>query len=480
MNESPIRDIVSENVLIRIDRMSIFGQILVSSIIFIITIYFILTYSYKGSTSKSLVPSKLPLQEKKEILFADETQKLLLGSPGCTVMGFFKLENGDRTMKYKNSFIPLLQVENNWFLEIAPGPVEKDKISARLRVQIKSMTEDKQEVIDLPPIPKQRWVFIAILREGRRFDIIYDDQIVASQRLENYPVVISSPLSVGNKGLGGSVVSVMVEGQRLSIDEVKKKKSNKESSFSSLVGLGSFDVTMPSFKSLVPKIDPRFPSIDLRLPNINAPRFPNINFSLPNVNFPGIPAISLPRMPNINISIPDINLPNMPNIDISIPNINLPGAPNINVPGLPEVGFPRAPNINMPGLPDVNLPGMPNVNLPGLPDVNLPNLPNVTLPNLPNVSVPGLPDVTLPTLPNINVPGLPNVSVPRWPDVTVPSIPDVNIPRIPNVGLPGMPNIDMPRVPNIDLDVSCPPGLPCDSINKPPGDQIFEWSSPYA
>jgi hypothetical protein len=28
--------------------------------------------------------------------------------------------------------------------------------------------------------------------------------------------------------------------------------------------------------------------------------------------------------------------------------------------------------------------------------------------------------------------------------------------------------------------VECPPGLPCDPITKPPTDNMYSWSTPYA
>jgi hypothetical protein len=204
--------------------MSVFVKALFG-IVMLIMIFYIVSYIInKGSGNNYLVSTAQPLDAKKDILFPDQTQKLLLGGSGSTVMGFFKLENGDRTLHVSNGYIPLLQVENNWHFEISPAPMQKQSSSTRLRVQTNDGQTLKQEIITLPDIPKQKWVFVAILREGRRFDIIYDNQIVASQRLENYPVVISSPLSVGNKGLSGSVSNVIVNGERLSSNEVERER----------------------------------------------------------------------------------------------------------------------------------------------------------------------------------------------------------------------------------------------------------------
>jgi hypothetical protein len=133
-------------------------------------------------------------------------------------------------------------VENNWYLEIAPGE------AARLRVQTNDSGTLQQETIELPQIPKQKWIFIAILRDGRRFDVIYDNKIVASQRLEFYPVVISSPLAIGNKGLDGSVIHVMVNGSRLSPTQVERERVTRVDTNNTVLEANQMDLTLPGLK----------------------------------------------------------------------------------------------------------------------------------------------------------------------------------------------------------------------------------------
>ena len=222
---------------------TIFGVILI-----VITFYIVYSIIHSGSSTTDLVPTTQSLAEKKDILYPDETQSLLLGGGGSTVMGFFKLENGDKTVKFANSFTPLLQVENNWFLEVAPAPAGRDHTTARLRVQTNDAGVFKQEVIDLPNIPKQKWVFLAILRDGRRFDVMYDNQIVASQRLENYPVIISSSLSVGNTGLSGYVSHVLVHGVRLTPDQVERERLAYVNTNNTVVEADSVASSFPSAK----------------------------------------------------------------------------------------------------------------------------------------------------------------------------------------------------------------------------------------
>jgi hypothetical protein len=197
----------------------IFGVILL-----LITLYIIVYVIYPGSGNNDVLPKMTPLNVQTEVLTTTLTQSTLLSTAGSTTMGFFYLNGGDRTVKFANSFTPLIQVVNNWYLEISPAPIGSDKVAAQLRIQTNETSSIKEEIIPLPEIPKQKWIFIAILRDGRRFDVIYDNKIVASHRLEYYPVIITSPLTVGGSGLDGKVIHVMVNGTRLNPYDVERER----------------------------------------------------------------------------------------------------------------------------------------------------------------------------------------------------------------------------------------------------------------
>lgn len=61
------------------------------------------------------------------------------------------------------------------------------------------------ETFILPPIPFQKWIMITINREGRRFDIYYNDVLVLSKLTSAniYPTVTSDEIRVGNSMLKG-------------------------------------------------------------------------------------------------------------------------------------------------------------------------------------------------------------------------------------------------------------------------------------
>ena len=212
--------------------------------------YIIFYVIYPSAGNNDILSKITTLNVKKDILTSDVTQSTLLSATGSTVMGFFYLYDGDRTAKYVNGFTPIIQVDNNWHLEIAPAPIGGLSVSARLRVHTNDTGTLKEEHIDLPPIPKQKWMFVAILRDGRRFDIIYNNEIVASHTLEFYPVVISSPLSIGNSRLNGSVIHVIINNKRLSPIDVERERVTHIDTNGTVLEADSLDISFPGLKLL--------------------------------------------------------------------------------------------------------------------------------------------------------------------------------------------------------------------------------------
>jgi hypothetical protein len=230
--------------------MSIVALIVFGVILLLITLYIIFYVIYPSAGNNDILSKITTLNVKKDILTSDITQTTLLSAAGSTVMGFFYLYDGDRTAKYVNGFTPIIQVDNNWHLEIAPAPIGGLSVSARLRVHTNDTGTLKEENIDLPPIPKQKWMFVAILRDGRRFDIIYNNEIVASHTLEFYPVVISSPLSIGNSGLNGSVIHVIINNKRLSPIDVERERVTHIDTNGTVLEADSLDISFPGLKLL--------------------------------------------------------------------------------------------------------------------------------------------------------------------------------------------------------------------------------------
>ena len=226
-------------------------QIIYGVVIIAILYYY---FFYSGDNIMDVLTELTPLSEPKQIVTAEATQRTLLERGSSTVMGFFNLQQGDRTAKYidklrPDEYTPVMYVPGNWSFEISQGPSGVLDTNARLRVTTKdSSGSATDEIIDLPSLPKQKWVCIAILRDGRRFDVMYNNKIIASQRLQNYPVVISNPLRIGDKRLAGSVIHVIISDHRLTPTEVDRERLKYVDTNNMIIESNAIDMSFPNIR----------------------------------------------------------------------------------------------------------------------------------------------------------------------------------------------------------------------------------------
>lgn len=186
-------------------------------IILALLTYLIVLYVYTTSSINDMLKTPVSLNKQTDVLDSDKTRSKILATGGSSVMGFFNVQMGDRTQRIGQDYQMLFGVKNAMEFTISQ--------SGSQLVITTSGPGSPKETIDLPTIPFQKWTFISILRDGRRFDVLYDDQIVASQRLKYFPRIISNPLIIGNKALLGSAVHIIVADRRLTPSEVSYEKA---------------------------------------------------------------------------------------------------------------------------------------------------------------------------------------------------------------------------------------------------------------
>ena len=199
-------------------------SLLITSMVIILTVS-ILAYTIVGiiySTSnvlQDLASSTIQLNKANTVLDSASVKSTLFSQGGSTVAGFFNVTMGDRTTRVgPTNFTTLIGVNGGFEVQIAPSSLSPEHATntARLIVYTEGGSTKKMEVVELPPFPQQKWVFLSILRDGRRFDVMYDDKIVASHRLTLYPVPINNPLVAGSPQLLGQAVHIFVAGSRIS------------------------------------------------------------------------------------------------------------------------------------------------------------------------------------------------------------------------------------------------------------------------
>lgn len=176
----------------------------------LVIIYLGLLYFYGKPGPKDLAPSTVSLNTNTNLMSSSEAGLFTSGAGG-TLCALVNVDIGNRTASMNmSSFSMLLGIKNGIELQLAPASANQTS-TARLLIA----TTNGPEAINLPPFPLQKWTFVSILREGRRFDVMYDTQIVASHRLEAYQTPTISPISIGSANLIGNAVHVIVASERL-------------------------------------------------------------------------------------------------------------------------------------------------------------------------------------------------------------------------------------------------------------------------
>lgn len=159
--------------------------------------------------------------------------------------GTFKLCNcnpttGDCSICDHTGYISVFNISGIVGLEVlvAPDASRQGKAMAQLIVKTEgpplnsggssittSVSQKYIETLSLPPIPLQKWTLISVAREGRRFDVYFNNTIVLSQKTMNMPISnvsngSMSGITSGSPGLIGQLALANVYNYRLSTQDV--------------------------------------------------------------------------------------------------------------------------------------------------------------------------------------------------------------------------------------------------------------------
>lgn len=187
-------------------------------IIVAIVLYVVFAY-YRNPNKRQqqpLVPADGTLEQQQYVLDSDNTRKYLLSPPSSTLLIYFFLKASDKTSRVEQTTNTLLEIPD--VLQFNYGPNSAELVINTFNT---ATGQAKDEHIEISSIPQQKWVQLAILRDGRRFDVMYNDKIVASKRLEHMPVYASASLSIGGPQLRGVFRQGRVFNYRLSLQDVR-------------------------------------------------------------------------------------------------------------------------------------------------------------------------------------------------------------------------------------------------------------------
>lgn len=227
-----------------------------------------------------------PLQAQKTgtMVLCNPTGSANPGEPECSTgqYSLCKCVGNDCSKCVHSGYVNLMNISNVIRVELlaSPDAGRPNAASAQLVVRTLGMAKPAEEsppvqtvfeeTIPLPEIPFQKWTFVTIAREGRRFDVYYNGKVVMSKRTQ-YIVDSRSafgPIVAGDPNLTGKLAFVQSFPQKLNQSDVMNYyKANSDTTGQPLISAPSniFDY-LPNCKDggciSGPKMRPTSPLLD--------------------------------------------------------------------------------------------------------------------------------------------------------------------------------------------------------------------------
>ncbi len=194
-------------------------------IIALLVAYIVMVFLKSGTPDRMMSFEKEDgtLESSSIVLNSDDTRRMLFGQSGSSLAVYVFLKGVDKTTRADNEAPILFSIPG--VLEFRYGFTAENSLGSNTELVVyttnTSATEPTREVISVPNFPAQKWIALTILRDGRRFDVMYNNKVVASKRLAYMPAYRSSPLTFGGPAVYGTFSQGRVFNYRLSLSDVR-------------------------------------------------------------------------------------------------------------------------------------------------------------------------------------------------------------------------------------------------------------------
>lgn len=183
-----------------------------------------------GSLQAFVYP--LAFQRTGQVSMCSDGSNPQPGEPDCNSgrFGICECVGTDCSRCKHIGYVNLLNVSNVLRLEMLTSPDASRQNAALVQLVLRTLrrkptsaeTQTVEETIVLPMIPLQKWTMITIARDGRRYDVYYNNKIVNSKRTEFVLDVNSAvgPIQAGDANIYGTITDIEVFSSRLTQAEV--------------------------------------------------------------------------------------------------------------------------------------------------------------------------------------------------------------------------------------------------------------------
>lgn len=180
----------------------------------------------RPSVQTPLLPKAGDLSTETKVGTVDDVREKFMTTPGTTFRVYVFPNEGDKARRLDAQ--TLFKFGSTAQFVVLPGGV-----TGQPRTLLRVMTQGPSRTMEDIPVemlPSQQWTHVAIVREGRRFTVYYNGTVVASKRLQYYPVVSTGNLVIGGSSFSGEFALPMLASTSLSMMEIRQDMKNTSDS----------------------------------------------------------------------------------------------------------------------------------------------------------------------------------------------------------------------------------------------------------
>ena len=142
---------------------------------------------------------------------------------GSTLIFYISPTINDRTSVVGNEYATAVQIGSKQTLKILIAPdAGRSQMMAPATLEVYINGQNQPDIIDIEDLHLQKWNCIAIVKQGRVFNIYVNGTLSVSHTCTAMPVYDSTqPLRVGDTRLGGTIALISLAPYAMRVDDVR-------------------------------------------------------------------------------------------------------------------------------------------------------------------------------------------------------------------------------------------------------------------
>lgn len=227
--------------------------ILIGIVFLTYVIYRYVSYELLPKPIDRIGAEKIDISKLQQIIASEQLKSSWMSTAGSTLVFYISPEISDRTSISGNEYASIVQIgsKQNFKILVAPDAGRGyDMAPALLEVFIKGNSQP--EIIEIPNVPLQRWTSIAIVKQGRKFNIYVNAKLMVSHMCTAMPDFDETqPLRIGDPRLTGEIALMSLASYPMQAPEIQELISNTvDTDGKPILSSGNTLIPIPTMKDI--------------------------------------------------------------------------------------------------------------------------------------------------------------------------------------------------------------------------------------